>query len=237
MQLRFTKLNFVFLAMTLTIAPLSMNAQSISPRRTDVHIGLIGGIAAGNYHLNEADDSGDSYTLDSSLSGGRVGIQGGVDFNLKGLVVGGVADWSWSNAQFKLGESAYNSGEDSYADDFRSTVKQMTTVRGRVGRHYGRLLPYVHGGLLVADIELKTTGENVITSSAVSASSIHNGFVGGAGVEYFVARHYSLSTEYAYNHINGINVLNEVGGGESGISSATENMHFSTLNVGFNYHF
>jgi opacity protein-like surface antigen len=236
MRLRFNKLSFIVLAITLIISPLALKAQS-SPKWAGVHVGVIGGVAAGNYNLHLNDGMGDNLNLDSSLAGGRVGIQGGMDFDFKGLVVGAVADWSWSNARFKEDETASSSGTTGVGE-FRSTIKQMTTVRGRVGRHYGRVLPYVHGGLLVADTELKGADEVFgFGSTASTVSGIHNGFVVGAGFEYFMARHYSFSTEYGYNHLSGINVTNAVFGTTAPGFSATENPHFSALTVGFNYHF
>lgn len=244
MHLHFNKLNFVALAVALLLCPLTLNAQST--KWSGLYVGVIGGAAAGNYNLHMTDGT-DYEDFNSSLAGGRVGVQGGFDFNVKGLVLGAVADWSWSNAKVKLDESGSAFGPavvtgpvanvtpkasvDTTAS-LEGTIKQMTTVRGRVGHRYGRVLPYVHGGLLVADTEIKESAD----STSASDSSIHNGFVVGAGFEYFVAPHFSLNTEYAYNEVNG-NLTDDVLGSSAPGVSVTENQHFSTVNVGFSYHF
>jgi opacity protein-like surface antigen len=227
---RFNKLNFIFLAVALLIAPLALNAQKTSDKWSGVHVGVIGGTAAGNYNTHTTDGT-DYADLNSSLAGGRVGVQGGVDFHVKGLVVGAVADWSWSNAKFKINESL----SGSTFGELKSTVKQITTVRARVGKRYGHVLPYVHGGLLLADTEL--SGSALLGSGTIPAEShVHPGFVVGGGFEYYVARHYSLSTEYGYNHASGNTNNSSFGITGPGITT-TENPHFSTLTVGANYRF
>lgn len=223
---RFIKLSFTFAAILL-LSPLALSAQATAPKWTGVHVGVIGGVAGGNYnlHLTSGVNNAD---FDSSFAGGRVGVHGGVDFNVKGLVLGALADWSWSNAQFKFTEN----DNVSFNLDLHSKIKQMTTVRGRVGHSYGRVLPYVHGGLLVANTEFIEAGNS---TTVVNQTGTHNGFVVGGGFEYFVAPRVSLSTEYGYNHLSGIPVTESFFGG-SGITT-TENPHFSTVTVGFNYHF
>lgn len=228
---RLNKLNF-FLVMTLILSPLALKAQTATPKWNGFHVGVIGGTAEGNYDL-KSDDTGGATKLSSSLAGGRVGVQGGVDANFKGLVVGAVADWSWMDAKFKFDDSGSIMGTPINTSE-HSTVTQMTTIRGRAGRSYGRLLPYVQGGLLLAGAELKLSGIGVPTT--VIKSGIHPGFVVGAGVEYMVARHYSLSTEYGYNHVNGINLMSPNAGAGS-VSIGTEYFHYNTVTVGINYHF
>lgn len=228
---RLIKLNFVFLAVALLVSPLALSAQSTSSAKwSGVHVGVIGGVAAGNYNVHGTDGT-DTLDYNSALAGGRVGVQGGVDFNFKGLVVGAVADWSWADARMKL-DVAESGNNISVLD---GKVKQMTTVRARVGKSYHHVLPYVHGGLLVADTQL---GSGVISfnGSNASVSKVHSGFVVGGGFEYALARHYSLSTEYGYNHVSGADVTNALGIGGTG-AVATLNPHFSTLTVGFNYRF
>ncbi|MDE1163465.1 MAG: outer membrane beta-barrel protein [Acidobacteriaceae bacterium] len=224
------KLSFTFLAL-LAVATVTSSAQTEKHHLIDTHVGVIAGAAAGNYNLNETD--GTSYlNLDSAFSGGRVGVHGGVDFNLHGLVVGALADWSWSNAHFKFNESS-NTG---LLDGLQSKIKQMTTVRGRVGRRYHRALPYVHGGLLVADTEFKVTGAISSGTGVYSQSKVHNGYVAGAGLEYALAHHVSFVTEYGYNHVGNIAVPEVLFTATNGVSS-TQTVNFSTVTAGVNYHF
>ncbi len=84
---RFSKLNFIFLAMTLILSPLALKAQSAMPRTmpkwTGLHVGVLGGTAEGNYNFRDDSGSGDNFS--SALAGGRLGVQGGIDANFKGL--------------------------------------------------------------------------------------------------------------------------------------------------------
>ncbi len=132
-----------------------------------------------------------------------------------------MADWSFSNAKFHFDELC----RQWRLKRSKDTVKQMTTVRVRAGRHYHRMLPYVHGGVLIADTKLEEDGMGV---TDVLENGIHPGFVVGAGVEYFVARNYSLATEYGFNHINSVEVPGEL---------VSEHVHYNALTVVFNYHF
>jgi outer membrane immunogenic protein len=230
---RFMKLNFALLAVALIVSPLALSAQSATPAKwSGVHIGVLGGAVAGNYNLHITDGTpGDTADIDASMSGVRLGVQGGIDFNVKGLVVGAVADWSWSDARTKINLAAL--GINGNLLDGK--VKQMTTVRARVGKSYRHVLPYVHGGLLVADTELGGALPAALLVNSTSVSKVHSGFVVGGGVEYALSRHVSMTTEYAYNHVSGADITAELGG--SGSDRATLNPHFSTLNVGFNYRF
>ena len=65
------------------------------------------------------------------------------------------------------------------------------------------------------------------------ANGVHPGFVVGGGFEYYVARHYSLTTEYGFNHVNSFNLSNA----DFDVEGASERLHYNTLTVGFNYHF
>lgn len=224
----FNKLNFIFLAMTLILAPLAPKAHAATPKWTGIHVGVLGGTAAGNYNLHEA-VTGSSEDLNASFAGGRLGLQGGVDANFRGLVVGALVDWSASNAKFKFDSTVSGVG----TEEIHSTVKQMTTIRARVGQAHNHVLPYVHAGLVIADTELKVSGAGI--PATVLESGMHPGFVVGAGFEYFVARRYSVATEYGFNHLNGINPTQGAFGG-SGVAD-TEHIHYHTLTVVFNYHF
>jgi opacity protein-like surface antigen len=235
MHPRFNKLNFIFLAMTFLLPPLALKAQATTPKWTGFHAGVIGGTASGNYTLH-TDDMGIDENESSTLGGSRIGLQGGVDFNFKGLVVGAVADWSWTNVKFKEDLNATGLGT-SAIENVDNTLKQMTTIRARAGRSYGRVLPYVHGGLLLTDTELKVTAgsSGLPTTSAVFENGVHPGFVVGAGVEYMLTPHYSLTTEYGFNRVNNIDVSAAAGGGTGTLG--TEHEHFNAITVGFNYHF
>lgn len=233
---RLIKLNSSYLAVALSLAvalilsPLALRAQSTrSTGRPDVYLGVIGGVAAGNYNIHVDDGSGDTGDFNSSLAGGRVGVQGGIDFNVEGLVLGAVADWSWADARMKFDESSAGTS-GSFLD---GKVKQMTTVRARVGKRFHRLMPYVQGGLLVADTSIGSD-EGLFANGKSSESKVHSGFVVGGGIEYALAHHYTFSTEYGYNHVSGVD-FSDVLGTSGGV--VTANPHFSTLTVGFDYHF
>lgn len=205
----------------------AMSAQTEHAKRIDAHVGLFGGSAAGKYNEHYTDGT-DTEDFDLSYSGGRVGVQGGVDFNVHHFVVGALADWSWSNARTNYSESE----DGTKYETFAMNISQLSTVRGRVGRRYHRVLPYVHGGLVVADTRTSAVYRG---NTEFNNTVFRPGYVVGAGLEYALAHRLSFVTEYGYNHVGNIPMPSETF--DSTSQAASETATFSTVTAGVNYHF
>jgi len=75
------------------------------------------------------------------------------------------------------------------------------TVTGRLGIAFDRFLPYVKGGLAIADIDLfaaDSDGGAVDPTDATSSDETRSGYVIGGGLEYAVMDGWSLKAEYLY---------------------------------------
>ena len=107
-------------------------------------------------------------------------------------------------------------------------MRAFSTVRGRLGYAAGPWMPYITGGLAIADLSVGQTFPGVTGSEAWRA-----GWTVGAGLEYLFAPGWSAKAEYLFADF-----------GSSAISynGAPLNVNVSERNVniirgGINYHF
>lgn len=117
------------------------------------------------------------------LGGAQVG--GNIQFNR--LVLGVEGDFSWTNIK--------NKGTDSGGNALNTNVPWTSTVTGRVGAAFDRLLLYGKGGLALAQDQssiIDTTG------NSSSTSLMRTGWTAGAGLEYALDGNWSAKLEYDY---------------------------------------
>lgn len=221
----FKKLSTLLLASSVLI-PAAIAQAPKAAKWTGVHVGVTGGVTTGDYTLAEKDGT-DTLGISSQLSGARIGVQGGYDVKVKGFVVGALADWTWSNTSAK-----YRLFENNDYEQLAAKLKQITTVRGRVGRSFNRSLVYAHGGWLIASTELNESS-SIANSTTQKISGTHNGYVVGAGLEYFVAPHFTVRTEYGFNQLGSINVKELSGAGVS----TSQRPEFHSVTTGISYRF
>lgn len=117
------------------------------------------------------------------LGGGQVGAN--VQFNR--LVLGLEGDFSWTNLKA--------SRRDSIGETISTTVPWTSTITGRVGAAFDRLLVYGKGGLALAQDRSSLTdlGGNTATDSVM-----RKGWTVGAGLEYALNDNWSAKIEYDY---------------------------------------
>jgi outer membrane immunogenic protein len=81
-------------------------------------------------------------------------------------------------------------------DVYSAEIDWLTTVAGRVGYAQGRWLGYAKAGWAGADVEL--TFADIVTPLTASSSTWADGWTVGGGLEYGLARGFSLGVEYNY---------------------------------------
>ncbi|QRG07450.1 porin family protein [Xanthobacter dioxanivorans] len=101
-----------------------------------------------------------------------------------------------------------------------STLDVFGTVRARLGYAFGRVLPYVTGGL--------AWGNNSIDFAGLGQSQTLTGWTAGAGIEYALTDHWTAKTEYLYTDF-GSKFYDSLGANAGATSQ--------TARVGFNYKF
>ena len=83
----------------------------------------------------------------------------------------------------------------------RAGSSWLFTARPRIGWTHGPVLIYTTGGLALTTIHYREAFSDTFATAAESSSfnTIKTGWTGGAGLEFKVARHWSVKSEYLYN--------------------------------------
>ena len=127
----------------------------------------------------------DSPALHTSgiLGGGQVGYNS--QFNW--LVLGLEGDFSWTGLK--------SHGTDSLGDALTTNTQWTSTVTGRVGAAFDRLLVYGKGGLAIGHDQSSLTDLALNTSSTTLTRT---GWTAGAGLEYALTNNWAVRAEYDY---------------------------------------
>jgi outer membrane immunogenic protein len=147
----------------------------------------VGGHLGGGFENSSWSDpfTGGSNTFNQSgfLGGGQIGAN--AQFNW--LVVGVEGDFSWTGLK--------GSGRDAVGNSINTNVNWASTVTGRAGVAFDRLLVYAKGGLAVANDKSTL---NDIAGGTANTSLTRTGWTAGAGLEYAFAPNWSAKVEYDY---------------------------------------
>jgi outer membrane immunogenic protein len=117
------------------------------------------------------------------LGGGEIGA----NYQWKMLVVGVEADLNWTGLS--------GSGTDSLGDSISTNTQWTSTVTGRVGAAFDRLLVYGKGGVAFARDQSSFTD---LAGNSASDAFTRTGWTGGLGLEYGITRNWSAKIEYDY---------------------------------------
>jgi len=120
-------------------------------------------------------------------SGFLGGVQAGANAQFNWLVLGVEGDFSWTGIK--------GSGTDSIGDSINTNVNWTSTVTGRAGVAFDRLLVYGKGGLAIAYDQSSLTDIAGVTSNT---NLTRTGWTAGAGLEYGLAPNWSAKVEYDY---------------------------------------
>jgi outer membrane immunogenic protein len=159
---------------------------------------------------NPANDAPFAHSYNSNSSGVTGGVEAGCNYQTGKLVWGFEADF---NSSSRLTTSNSYGPVGPFLLDFASSrTEQVTqsldwfsTVRGRVGTTFGRVLVYGTGGLAIARINSTTniafgTDQFFLAGNGFQGSDAMTrpGWVAGAGLEWLVASKWSLKAEYLH---------------------------------------
>jgi outer membrane immunogenic protein len=117
------------------------------------------------------------------LGGGQIGA----NYQWNMLVLGVEGDFSWTGLK--------GTGTDSLGDTIGTNTNWTSTVTGRVGAAFDRLLLYGKGGVAFAQDQSSFT--DTFANSA-STNFMRTGWTVGAGLEYGITRNWSAKIEYDY---------------------------------------
>jgi outer membrane immunogenic protein len=157
-----------------------------------------------------------------TLSGGFAGGTAGYNWQMGNIVLGLEADAAWADVGATIGVFG---GLASVS----SNIRDMGTVRGRVGYAFDSVLIYGTGGYAWADNRITAT----VLGASVSDSHIHSGWTAGAGVEVMFAPKWSVKAEYLYRSFDSETYFGGIAA--PGLRSGTLNLN--SVQVGVNYHF
>jgi outer membrane immunogenic protein len=115
------------------------------------------------------------------------GAQIGANYQLNMLVLGIEGDFDWTGLK--------GSGTDSIGDTINTNTNWTSTVTGRIGAAFDRLLVYGKGGLALAQDQSNLTD---LGGGSSGMSLTRTGWTVGAGLEYGITRNWSARIEYDY---------------------------------------
>ena len=145
-----------------------------------------GATNVGNIHFSSA---GESNTL--TPSGVLGGVQAGYNQQFQNFVLGVEGDLDWSSA--RSGVSPVFGCAPPVAHS--SSFPFFADLRGRAGVAFDRFLPYVTGGVVVADLNNKLEAPS-LTPTAGRDEAI--GWAIGVGAEYAIDNHWSVKADFLH---------------------------------------
>src|SRR5262245_3884333 len=133
---------------------------------------FVGGyLAAGNAKANW--DLTGGTTVENSMDGGLIGVQGGYNWHRGALFLGVQAD-------IGVGNLSGSSRCPNPVFECKTELLSMFTIRGRIGPAIGNVAPYVTAGIASAGIN--TTVTNSATGAKDDDLKGHAGWTAGLGI-------------------------------------------------------
>jgi outer membrane immunogenic protein len=177
---------------------------------TGFYLGANGGGGWGHSFWN-------ANTTGINPSGGQAGGTLGYNRQLGSIVFGveGDVDWSGLNG---TNTTPGCPGGCTTGDSW------LSTVRGRVGYAFDRVMPYATGGLAVGDIRASAPG-------VAGGSTTNAGWVLGGGLEVALPGSWSAKAEYLRVDLGGFNCTG------CGVPTNNVSLQENVFRAGVNYHF
>jgi outer membrane immunogenic protein len=170
-------------------APVPVAPVASAPAAIFSWTGLyIGGHAGGGLSRSSwSDPVSGANNIFASGAGFVGGAQTGANLQFNRLVLGVEGDFSYAGLK--------GNGRDSLGDSISTNTNWTSTVTGRVGAAFERLLVYGKGGVAFA------RDQNTFTDLAGNSASnavMRTGWTAGAGLEYGINKNWSAKIEYDY---------------------------------------
>lgn len=190
-----------------------------------------------------------SVTSSGFFGGGQIGYN--YQFN-NNVVLGIEGDFEWSGIEGKFASSGVLTNNNvlvaSTKFDVGSEVEWFSTIRGRLGYAWDRVLLYATGGAAVGKVKShgsisvsNANGPVAQLTGQVSTSDTKWGWTAGAGLEYALARQWTFKTEYLYVDLGRqtlfSGVINDAANGFSAGAGIDVKTTLHTVKAGVNYRF
>jgi outer membrane immunogenic protein len=188
---------------------------------TGFYVGINGGGVFGDTSwYSTFEPTGGSANLASGLVGGTAGynLQTGEPY-----VLGVEADIDW--AGLKATVSSPLAVICVPGCEFK--VPWLATVRLRFGYAFNRILPYITGGAVIADLKADVVGNPFGTGTEISTNL---GWTVGAGIEYAFTDALRAKIEYLHIDLNGFNCNAACAG-----NPVSFNLSGNVIRAGLNY--
>lgn len=182
-----------------------------------------------------------AYVAPYSWTGAYVGINGGgawgrsswsgTDFDTSGGMVGATLGYNWQTGPVVFGLEGDIDWSGIKGSGTCGTVSCETkndwlgTARGRIGYAFGRVMPYVTGGLAVGNVKASTP--------LASNDDTQAGWTIGGGIEANIVGPWSAKVEYLYADLGSTTCSGCLAGGASTDVDFTTNI----VRAGVNYRF
>jgi outer membrane immunogenic protein len=171
-----------------SVAPATVPPVPYAPQVYNWSGVYFGGHIGGGYSSSSWSDpitgTGNDNFSDLGFLGGA---QAGANIQFNQIVLGIEGDFSYTD--LKAG------GSDSIGDTLNTNVQWTSTITGRIGAAFDRLLVYGKGGLALAEDQSSLTD---LGGNNVSTSFMRTGWTAGAGLEYAIDNNWSAKIEYDY---------------------------------------
>lgn len=179
---------------------------------TGFHVGYNRGYGGGVYDANAglaAPPYGWAAQTSDKASGWVTGLQAGYDRQFANNVVLGVeTDLQWSDIQASHQEATATSDPSRAAVvNTSQSLEWFGSTRARLGYSYGRLLPYVTGGVAYGETSVKSLQALPGLVVGVSQRSTGVGWAAGAGLDVALSDRVSARAEYLYLQLPGVSGL------------------------------
>lgn len=193
-----------------------------------IYVGVNGGYAFGNSNWTSSLPGGPStgnFNTNGWLAGGTVGAN--YQF-WGGAVLGVEADWDWANIN---GTSTAIAACSPAAGGAGCETKMdwLSTVRGRAGWAFDRVLLYGTGGAAFAPVQSGLNG-----GPGGFSSTTQVGWTAGAGLEFAFAPNWTAKAEYLFADLGNTTCATNCFVGTSTSVKTTENIIRAGVNFKFN---
>lgn len=181
------------------------------------YIGVNGGFGwARTEHVDTAGVTSGTFNQRGGMIGGTLGY----NWQMGGAVLGLEGDFDWARIN---GTTPCGVGVNCFTE-----MKSFSTVRGRLGWANGNWMPFITGGLALADIRAGQTLVGVTATDQWRA-----GWTIGGGLEVLFAPGWSAKAEYLFADFGGSAV--SYNGLPVNVNVAERNVN--VIRGGINYHF
>ncbi len=196
-----------------------------------IYIGINGGYAFGN---TDWEQSGFTGTGNFNTNGGLVGGTAGVNFQSGQFVFGIEGDWDWADISGTQSSTTATIGGCGGlpACTYQTSSNWLSTVRGRVGYAFDRVLIYATGGGAAGDV--KATFSDPLTGFTGTTNSTEWGWTAGGGIEAALTENLTAKVEYLFVDLQDGNCSSTIC---PGVPAATVSFDASLVRAGLNFKF